>query len=142
MIIRMTRTLFFDDTTIGETSIDGKRFGYCLEDAVREIPGQPVESWKIHGKTAIPLGTYRVTLEYSPHFKRIMPSIHGVKGFSGLRIHGGKDSDDTEGCPIFAKNRTHARGVQGSQESELTDLIRKAGGEATLIVEGLPATSK
>ena len=138
MIIRMARREYFDDTAIGETSIDGKRFGCCLEDAVREIPGQPVESWKIHGKTAIPVGTYRVTLEYSPHFKRIMPSIHGVKGFSGLRIHGGNDHEDTDGCPLFARNRIHARGIQGSQESELTALIKKAGGMATLIVEGLP----
>lgn len=142
MIIRMTRTKFFDDTTIGETSIDGKRFGFCLEDAVREIPGQPVESWKVRGKTAIPVGEYRVTLEWSPRFKRIMPTIHGVKGFAGLRIHGGNDHEDTEGCPLFARRRIHPRAIQGSQESELVDLIRKAGGEATLCVEGLPAASK
>ena len=138
MIIRMTRTLFFDDTTIGETSIDGKRFGHCLEDAVREIPGQPVESWKIHGKTAIPVGEYRVVLAMSPRFKRIMPTILDVPGFYGVRIHGGNSADDTEGCPLFAARRIGERKVQGSQEAELTALIKRAGGTATLIVEGLP----
>lgn len=138
MIIRMARREYFDDTAIGETSIDGKRFGYCLEDAVREIPGQPVESWKIHGKTAIPTGEYRVVLAMSPRFKRIMPTILDVPGFYGVRIHGGNSSDDTEGCPLFAARRIGDRKVQGSQEAELTALIKEAGGTATLIVEGLP----
>jgi hypothetical protein len=42
------------------------RFGATLgEDEIREIPGRPVAEWKVHGKTAIPAGRYRITLEAS-----------------------------------------------------------------------------
>ena len=138
LTIRILRKEFFPDTTIGETYVDGKRLGFCLEDTVREILGRPVSEWKVKGQTAIPVGTYRVTLEWSPRFGRIMPTIHGVEGFAGLRIHGGNDHEDTDGCPLFAARRIGERMIQGSQEKALTAMIRKAGGEATLIVEGLP----
>ena len=138
LTIRIIRKEFFPDTTIGETYVDGKRLGFCLEDAVREVPGRPVSEWKVKGSTAIPTGTYRVTLEWSPRFGRIMPTIHGAEGFVGLRIHGGNDHKDTDGCPLFAARRIGERVIQGSQEKALTAMIRKAGGCATLIVEGLP----
>ena len=138
LTIRILRKEFFSDTTIGETYVDGKRLGFCLEDAVREIPGHPVSEWKVKGQTAIPVGTYRVTLEWSPRFGRIMPTIHGAEGFVGLRIHGGNTHQDTEGCPLFAARRIGERMIQGSQEKALTAMIRKAGGHATLIVEGAP----
>ena len=136
--IRILRREFFPDTTIGETYIDGRRLGFSLEDAVREVPGLPVSEWKIKGATAIPVGTYQVSLTMSNRFKRIMPQVHGVPGFEGVRIHGGNTHKDTEGCPLFAARRIGEKTVQGSQENELTELIRKTGGHATLIVEGLP----
>ena len=33
-----------------------------------------------------------------------MPLIDGVKGYSGIRIHSGNTSKDTEGCLIVGKN--------------------------------------
>ena len=138
LTIRILRKEFFPDTTIGETYVDGKRLGFCLEDTVREVLGRPVAEWKVKGQTAIPVGTYRVTLEWSPRFGRIMPQVHDVPGFEGVRIHGGNSHEDTEGCPLFAARRIGERVIQGSQEKALTAMIRKAGGHATLIVEGLP----
>ena len=138
LTIRVLRKEFFPDTTIGETYVDGKRLGYCLEDAVREVQGIPVSEWKIKGRTAIPTGTYRVSLTMSNRFKRIMPQVHDVPGFEGVRIHGGNSHKDTDGCPLFAARRIGERVVQGSQEKALTAMIRKTGGHATLIVEGLP----
>lgn len=138
LTIRILRKEFFPDTTIGETYVDGKRLGVCLEDAVREVPGRPVSEWKVKGQTAIPVGTYQVSLTMSNRFKRIMPQVHDVPGFEGVRIHGGNTHQDTEGCPLFAARRIGERVIQGSQEKALTAMIRKAGGHATLIVEGAP----
>lgn len=138
LTIRILRKEFFDDTTIGETYVDGKRLGYCLEDAVREVQGRPVSEWKTKGATAIPTGTYQVSLTMSNRFKRIMPQVHDVPGFEGVRIHGGNSHEDTEGCPLFASRRIGERKIAGSQEGVITEWIRKTGGHATLIVEGLP----
>ena len=136
--IRILRKEFFPDTTIGETYVDGKRLGYCLEDAVREVQGRPVAEWKIKGATAIPTGTYQVSLTMSNRFKRIMPQVHDVPGFEGVRIHGGNTHKDTEGCPLFASRRIGPKTISGSQEGVITEWIRKTGGHAALIVEGLP----
>lgn len=89
--------------TIGELSIDGVFACYTLEDAVREINGQPVENWKQKGETAIPRGTYSVIVNHSERFKRDMPLLVGVPGFSGVRIHPGNTAEDTEGCILVGK---------------------------------------
>ena len=34
-----------------------------------------------------------------------MPLIDNVKGYSGIRIHSGNTSKDTEGCLIVGKNK-------------------------------------
>ena len=69
-----------------------------IEDQVREVMGVPVTQWKIPGTTAIPRGRYRITITMSNRFKRLMPLLHNVPGFSGVRIHPGNTAADTEGC--------------------------------------------
>lgn len=72
-----------------------------LEDEVRELPGVPVEDWKIHGVTAIPAGTYRVTLEVSGRFGPDTITLHDVPGYKFIRGHAGNKAADTEGCLLF-----------------------------------------
>jgi len=88
----------------GKFFVDKLFFGETLEDTDRylEVPGTE----KVYGDSAIPRGRYKVTLTYSPHFKRILPEIHDVPGFSGVRIHGGNKEDDTLGCPLLGQTRT------------------------------------
>ena len=93
------------DVTIGSLSIDGAWQCWICEDPVREIDGQPVESWKVHGKTAVPRGTYQVDITWSPRFKRDLPLLLGVKGFEGIRIHPGNTPADTEGCLLPGRLR-------------------------------------
>ena len=57
----------------------------------------------MYGETAIPSGTYTVTLSYSNRFKKTMPEILNVPNFSGIRIHCGNSSKDTEGCLLVGK---------------------------------------
>ena len=55
----------------------------------------------IFGQTAIPYGTYPMILNMSNRFKRILPLIQNVKGFDGIRIHGGNSAVDTLGCILL-----------------------------------------
>ena len=84
--------------TIGELFIDGEHECYTLEDIVREQDGVPVELWKIKGQTAIPAGTYVVTLTMSARFGRVMPLLNNVDGYTGIRMHPGNTAADTDGC--------------------------------------------
>ena len=90
--------------TIGQLSIGGVHECYTLEDEVREVPGEPVEKWKVKGETAIPEGRYRVLITRSNRFSEaaghdvLTPELQNVPGFSGIRIHKGNWAKDTEGC--------------------------------------------
>ena len=94
------------DCTIGQLLVDGMEECFVLEDEVREIPGKPVSDWKIAGKTAIPKGTYNVGITYSNRFKRDLPILDDVPGFTGVRIHPGNTSEDTEGCILVGRGKT------------------------------------
>ena len=88
----------------GQMWIDNIYFGETLEDKDRflESPGEV----KVDGDTAIPRGRYKVTLSLSQRFGRIMPEVHDVPGFSGVRIHGGNTEADTSGCILLGSVRT------------------------------------
>lgn len=102
------------DCTIGDLSIGGHHICYVCEDPVREIPGQPVETWKIKGETAIPVGRYKIERTFSARFQMTMPLLLDVPGFSGIRIHPGNVPADTEGCLLPGFER-RAKGVGQSQ---------------------------
>lgn len=73
--------------------------GRVLFALVPEDPHQPV---KVAGKTRIPAGRYRLTLEDSPKFTpkygHKMLTVCNVPNFTGIRIHRGNSPADTEGC--------------------------------------------
>ncbi len=99
MRIVVNRKWFYPTSTIGEMTIDTLFECFTLEDLERET--------KIRGKTAIPLGEYKLILDYSNRFKRIMPHILDVPGFEGIRIHSGNTDADTEGCILVGKNKNN-----------------------------------
>jgi hypothetical protein len=94
---------------IGKLYIDGVYFCDTIEDTDRglkdEMSLEEILSKKVKGETAIPSGIYQVTITYSPKYKKNMPLINNVKGYSGIRIHSGNTSKDTEGCLIVGKNK-------------------------------------
>lgn len=92
MELTLNRIFLGSSATIGELLINDKHLCDTLEDRVRP------EGEKVYGKTAIPEGMYEVKLTHSPRFKKILPEILNVPNFSGIRIHTGNSSKDTEGC--------------------------------------------
>jgi hypothetical protein len=108
--------------TIGELLADGVFQCFTLEDVVREVPGRPVVEWKVHGKTAIPSGRYRVELENSPRFGPDTLTIARVAGFSCIRVHAGNTDEDTDGCVLVGDQVEQERIVYGSSRSALADL--------------------
>lgn len=100
----LTRRWLTERSTIGVLTSGMSGVGgnwYVLEDRVREIPGKPVQDWKVKGETAIPYGRYRVVISPSNRFKRLMPELLFVQGFTGIRIHAGNIDADTEGCLLL-----------------------------------------
>lgn len=92
MELTLNRIFLGSSATIGELYIDKKYIADTLEDRVRP------EGEKVYGKTAIPEGTYEMVLSYSPRFKKILPEILNVPNFTGIRIHCGNSSADSNGC--------------------------------------------
>lgn len=99
MIVKVVRSFKGPEYTIGKLYIDGAYFCDTLEDTVRP------KGEKVYGKTAIPSGMYRVKKTMSPRFKKVLPEILEVEGFSGVRIHAGNTAKDTEGCILLGLNK-------------------------------------
>ena len=100
MNITVNRKWFTSQSTIGEMLIDGVFFSYTLEDMVRPA------GVKVFGETAIPAGTYKVVIDQSTRFKRLMPHVLDVPGFDGIRIHNGNTAADTEGCILLGATKS------------------------------------
>ena len=105
--------------TIGVLSIDGERFCETLEDVDRNLNSsmtvEQIKAIKKPNETAIPTGTYKITLDtFSPRFgnksfynkvcEGKLPRILNIKGFDGVLIHCGNTNLDTSGCIIIRRN--------------------------------------
>jgi len=140
MQIKLIRDIFTDTETLGKLFIDDVFFCYTLEDRLRHLKDSDsldyINNIKVKGATAIPSGKYRVILSISNRFGRLMPEVLNVKGFAGIRIHGGNDHTNSEGCILVAENRFINKQsplkknifnwIQKSKENTLTSLIQKA----------------
>ena len=50
----------------------------------------------------IPVGTYPVSVTFSPRFKRMLPLIGNVPGRSGIRFHRGTKPEHSKGCILVS----------------------------------------
>lgn len=106
--------------TIGILYVDGVRFCETLEDTDRGLKQSETEAAilakKVYSMTAIPTGTYDVSMNIvSPKYAAIkswqdfnggkMPRILSVKGFEGILIHPGNTALDTYGCILVGDNK-------------------------------------
>lgn len=113
MELQLNRIAKKDTYTIGKLYIDGVYFCDTLEDKDRGLKDSmsvsEIQKLKVYGETAIPIGTYTITITYSSKFRKMLPLIHNVKGFSGIRIHSGNTEKDTLGCIIVGQNKVKGK---------------------------------
>lgn len=117
MELKVKRVALKSDYTIGRLYVNGEFFSDTLEDAVRDT--------KIYGKTAIPCGTYRITMDVvSPRFKDRswakpyggkLPRLIDVPNYEGVLIHVGNTADDTSGCLLVGQNKVKGQLVNSTQ---------------------------
>jgi|TARA_R110001583_G_scaffold5456_5_gene29220 hypothetical protein len=106
--IYVTRDDCTPDRTLGTMRFGDGFVCHTLEDPMRE--GE-----KVYGDTAIPLGTYRVTITRSKRFNKMMPLLHNVPNFGGVRLHCGNNTDDTSGCILVGMDRNADADSDGLQ---------------------------
>ena len=105
--------------TIGRLYLDGLYYCNTLEDADRGLKQTDelsyIRSRKVYGETAIPKGTYAVSMNTtSPKYSAVawywnlckgkMPRLQDVPGFDGILIHPGNTALDTLGCILVGRN--------------------------------------
>lgn len=107
--------------TIGRLYIDGKYFADTIEDKDRGLTQKmslaEIKRIKVQNETAIPTGTYSVTLNViSPKFSKRdfykknadggrVPRVLNTPGFEGILIHCGSDQNSSSGCIIVGENK-------------------------------------
>ena len=107
--------------TIGRLYIDDNPKPFCdtLEDKDRGLeeamPLDMIKRIKVKGETAIPTGTYELSMRHiSPKYSRkkafaftggVMPRLLNVPGYEGVLIHSGNTAADSEGCILVGENK-------------------------------------
>ena len=113
-----------DTYTVSRLFDDGKRFYEVLEDKDRGLKQsdskEKIKAIKVPGETAIPKGTYGITLNVtSPKYAAVkwywdfckgkMPRLLNVPGFEGILIHPGSSALDSAGCLLCGRNTAKGR---------------------------------
>lgn len=124
MKLKIDRAWKKDTYTISRLFVDGKRFYEALEDLDRGLKRtdslEHILNVKAPGETAIPSGTYEITLNVvSPKYRAIkwyrdlcggrMPRLLNVPGFDGILIHPGSTALDSAGCILCGRNTAKGR---------------------------------
>ena len=135
MELTVKRTQPTDNYTAGHLYINGEYFCDTLEDKVRKLTS--IDN-KVYGRTAIPSGTYPVIMDYSPRFKKPLPHVLDVPYFSGIRIHSGNETEDTNGCILVgsyyrAGYITNSKDTMSKLSARLTECINN-GERITLTI--------
>ena len=140
-----------DNYTIGNLYINGKWFSNTLEDKDRGLKDSmsltEIEAIKKPKITAIPTGTYEVTLNVvSPKFSKYpfynsinggrVPRLLNVKGFDGILIHvmdGPKGANLSEGCIGVGRNLIKGGLLQGKEYyKKLYDILKNSKDKITI----------
>lgn len=124
MYLQLIRESFTNKATEGKIFVNGEFECYTLEDKDRFLEEGVNE--KVYGETAIPRGVYNIKLTQSTRFGKVLPLLEKVEGFTGIRIHAGNSSKDTEGCILVGSSNTRVNDDWVSaSKSALKQLISK-----------------
>ena len=139
MQLRIEREPSTKFSTPGKLYIDNVFFVFILEDVMRADPNPntPQNEAKVYGETCIPAGRYRVRVTYSPKFKKKLPEILNVPGYTGIRLHGGVTAKHSLGCPLTGQARVSldeiAGGIAASEALKAKIEAAEARGEEVWI---------
>lgn len=125
MIITLIRKVGTKGFTEGKLYLDGVYFCDTIEDEER--------AKKIQDKTAIPKGKYSVIINMSNRFKKLMPLLLNVPNYTGVRIHSGNTSEDTEGCILVGKKLKDGFVTKSRDTFKL--LMKKLEGQKDITIE-------
>lgn len=88
-----------EERTLGKLYINKEFFCSTIEDKYRDLSKEK----KVYGETCIPFGTYKVIINMSPKYGRLMPRLLDVPHFDGILIHSGNTEQDSAGCLLVGK---------------------------------------
>lgn len=128
MKLKLHRTFKGDSYTIGKLYIDGEYFCDSLEDKDRGLDDKmslwSIKQIKVKDQTAIPTGTYTVTLavqssKYShkkqyDFCKGYLPRLIDVPCFEGILIHIGNKAGDSSGCILVGENKVKGQVINST----------------------------
>lgn len=150
MKLYLKRIALRDTYTIGKLYIDTHYFCDTCEDRVRDNNKDGDLSdkgeGKVYGETAIPYGTYEVTLKVqSPKYsqrsnynwcKGYLPRLLNVPHFEGILIHAGNTADDSAGCILVGENKVVGKVINSMATlKRLYGILKEAGDDITLTIE-------
>jgi hypothetical protein len=149
MKLLLKRIALRDTYTIGKLYVDNHYFCDTLEDKVRDLNKDgdlnDVGEGKVAGQTAIPYGTYKVTMDVqSPKFsqraayawcKGYLPRLLNVPHFDGIMIHSGNDATHTAGCILVGENRVKGQVLNSMNTLKRLYDILKGADDITITIE-------
>lgn len=149
MKLLLKRIALRDTYTIGKLYIDNHYFCDTLEDKVRDLNKDgdlnDAGEGKVAGHTAIPYGTYKVTMDVqSPKFskrasyawcKGYLPRLLNVPHFDGIMIHSGNDATHTAGCILVGENRVKGQVLNSMNTLKRLYDILKGADDITITIE-------
>lgn len=131
MELRVRRIALKDKYTIGKLYINGTYFCDVLEDKVRDLNKNGVfdnGEVKIANHTAIPYGTYEITMDvqsnkysnfekypWAKEYNGYIPRLTNVPLFLGVLIHPGNDEQDTSGCLLVGENKVVGKVINSTK---------------------------
>lgn len=139
-----------DNYCEGKLYIDGIYQCDVIEDTDRGLTNEmsitEIQSKKVYGETAIPKGTYQITLDVvSPKFKDRswatfcegkLPRLLDVPGFEGVLIHVGNEASNSLGC-LLVGQKTKDGWVSNSTQTfkDLYYKLKQATDQITITIE-------
>lgn len=133
MTIVIKRTYNCKTYCISHIYINNEYICDAIEDVDRMLDDSmtlsEIQSKKVYAQTAIPTGTYRLTLNVvSPKFSKKtyyknfcggkLPRVLNVKGFDGILWHRGSSEKDSAGCLILGYNKVKGQVINSQQAFE------------------------
>lgn len=134
MKLKVVRETKNEICTIGKLYINDVFFCYTLEDKDRGLKQSDsllfINAKKVFGLTAIPTGLYKLIVNQSPKFKRLLPRILDIKGFDGVLLHRGNSASDSLGCILIGYKKGENSIFESTKaESDLVDKLMKHNAE-------------